>query len=96
MRLVRPVLVKAMPIIMAPKMNITEGSMKSRKASLAGRMANSAWKTPMAMAVTPMGMTSNTHQMPAIKNSPMAALPSGESAKCLPAGSMASAQGGAK
>lgn len=77
-------------------MNITEGSMKSRNASLAGRIMNSAWNTPMAMAVMPMGMTSNTHQMPAIRNRPMAALPSWERTNSLPPGSMATPQGGEK
>ena len=81
---------------MEPKMNMTDGSMKSRKASLAGRIRNKAWNTPMAMAVTPMGITSNTHQMPAIRNRPMAALPCGERWKSLPAGSMASGQAGMK
>ncbi len=50
----------------------------------------------MAMAVTPMGMTSNTHQMPAIRNRAMAALPSMLSAKVLPTGSTASGQAGMK
>lgn len=81
---------------MEPKMNITEGSMKSRKASLAGRIRKRAWNTPIAMAVMPTGMTSKTHQMPAIRNNPMAALPWGLREKTLPAGSMASGQSGMK
>jgi hypothetical protein len=42
-----PTLVKTMPMIREPKMNSTEGSMKSLKAALAGRMKNRAWTTPM-------------------------------------------------
>jgi hypothetical protein len=45
---------------------------------------------PMARLVTPMGTTSNTHQVPASKKTAIAPLPSLLSSKCLPMGSMAS------
>ena len=94
MRLVRPEAVKAVPMTTEPKMNHTEGSKKSRRASLAGRIMNSTWKRPMAMAVMPMGMTSKIHQTPAMRNRPMDILPSQESWKTLPAGSLASGRPG--
>ena len=75
-------------------MNQTDGSMKSVNAVFAGRIRNSACTTPMAIAVTPMGTTSNTHQIRASMNRPMAALPSRLSTKCSPAGSTASGHRG--
>ena len=74
MRRVRPVLVKTMPITSEPKMNHTEGSMKSVKATRGSRIRNRAWITPIRMLVTPMGMTSKTHQVAARKNRARAAL----------------------
>ena len=65
MRLVRPVRVNTMPMTREAKMNQTDGTMKSEKASLAGRTRKSAWRMPIMMLVTPMGTTSKTHQMPA-------------------------------
>ena len=94
MRLVRPEAVKAVPMTTDPKMNHTEGSKKSRSASLAGRIMNSTWNRPMAMAVMPMGMTSKIHHTPAIKNSPMDILPAQVSVKTFPAGSLASGKPG--
>ena len=48
----------------------------------------------MAMLVTPMGSTSNTHHVPASMNTAKAPLASRVSGKCLPMGSTASGQGG--
>jgi hypothetical protein len=72
-----------------PRMNMTVGSMKSRKASPALRMPKSGWKTPMARLVTPIGITSKTHQTPARRNRPMAAWPACGSSKTFPEGSIA-------
>ena len=94
MRLVRPVRVKTMPMTRDPKMNHTDGSMKSVNAVRAGRIRNRAWTVPIATAVTPMGTTSETHQVRASRKRPSEALPSRESAKCLPAGSTASGHAG--
>ena len=85
-----------MPMTIEPKMNHTEGSMKSLKATLGSRMRNNAWTTAMSTLVTPIGTTSKTHQREAKRNNPIAALPSGERGKALPAGSMASGQEGEK
>jgi len=65
---VSPVLVKTSPITVDEKMNMTEGPIKSLKATLAGRIRYRAWSTPMARLVTPMGTTSKTHQAPANRN----------------------------
>ncbi len=86
-------MVKTRPIMIEAKMKSTEGSMKSLKATLAGRMRNRAWSTPMARLVTPMGTTSKTHQVPASRKTARAPLASRLSSKCLPLGSMASGQG---
>ncbi len=85
-----------MPMTSEPKMNITDGSMKSLKAIFAGRIRNNAWTTPITRLVTPIGMTSNTHQIPASRNRAMAALPSRVSGKRSPAGSTASGNGSRK
>jgi len=55
--LVRPDFVNARPTTTEAKMNITDGSIKSLNASFAERIAKMAWKTPIAMAVTPIGTT---------------------------------------
>ena len=94
MRLVRPVFVKTRPITTEAKMNRTDGSMKSLNASSGVRIKNRAWSTPIAMLVTPMGSTSNTHQVPASMNTANAPLASRLRGKCLPMGSTASGQGG--
>jgi len=91
---VSPVRVNTSPIMMEAKMNITDGSMKSLKASLAGRMRNSACSTPMARLVMPMGTTSKTHQVPASRKTAKAPLASRLSRNRSPWGSMASGQGG--
>ena len=75
MRFVRPDLAKAIPMVSAPTMNQTDGSMKSVKAERASRIWNSAWMTPIAIAVTPTGRTSNTHQIAASTNRPIASRP---------------------
>jgi len=95
-RRVRPVLVKTIPKMSEPMMNHTDGSMKSVKASRAGRMRNRAWTTAIAMPVTPIGMTSDTHQVAARRNRPSAALPSRVSANEAPRGSTAGSGTGAK
>ena len=71
------------PITSEPMMNQTDGSMKSPKATFAGRMSSRAWTTPMAMAVTPMGTTSKTHQTRARPKRAIEALPSRVRAKRL-------------
>ena len=95
-RLVRPVVEKLAPINREPKMNHTEGSMKSVIATRGSRISQRDWNTAMAMAVTPTGTTSKTHQMPAKRNRPRAACPSLESAMDWPAGSTVSGKEGAK
>ena len=87
-------MVNTRPITIEAKMNMTEGSMKSLKATLAGRIRNRACSTPIIRLVTPMGTTSKTHQVPASRKIASAPLPSRVSSKCLPTGSMASGQGG--
>ena len=77
-----------------PKMNRTEGSMKSLKATSGLRIRNIAWATPMAMPVTPIGNTSKIHQVAARAKTARAPLPSADRVKCLPIGSIASGQGG--
>lgn len=93
-RRVKPVFVKTMPIISEPKMNQTDGSMKSVKAWRAGRIKNTAWTAPMAMAVIPMGTTSVIHQVAARRNSARAALPSWLKTKAFPSGLIAGSQEG--
>ena len=75
-RLVSPVLVNTSPIMIEAKINMTEGTIKSVKASRAGRIRNMACRTPMARLVTPMGTTSKTHQVAASRNTAMAPLAS--------------------
>ena len=78
---------------MEPKMKSTLGSMKSLKASLAGRTKKSTCKTPMVRLVTPMGTTSNTHQVAASKKTAKEPFPSGDKAKAFPLGSIAGGPG---
>ncbi len=92
-RRVRPVLVKTIPKTSEPKMNQTDGSMKSVNATRAGRIRKSAWTTPMAMLVTPIGITSVTHQVAARKKSASAAFPSRVRGKAWPCGSRAGSGG---
>ena len=96
MRRVRPVFVKTIPNISEPKMNQTDGSMKSVKAVRVGRMKSNAWTTAIVMLVTPIGTTSVTHQVAARRKRASAALPSLESAKASPCGSTAGPGVGAK
>ncbi len=77
-------------------MNQTDGSMKSVNAVRAGRIRKMAWITPMAMAVTPMGMTSVIHQVAAKRKRPRAIFPSGVSGNASPVGSTAGPGFGAK
>jgi len=93
-RRVRPVLVKTMPMASDPKMNQTDGSRKSVKTVRGARIMNSTWMTATMMLVTPIGITSNTHQVAVRRNSPSAAFPSRVSGKDSPLGSTASPQAG--
>jgi len=77
-------------------MNQTDESMKSVKATRAGRIKNSACMTPMTIAVTPIGTTSVTHQVAAKRNNASAALPSRVKIERSPLGSTASGQAGEK
>jgi len=79
---------------MDAKMKSTEGSMKSLKATLAGRIRNITWSTPMARLVTPIGTTSKTHHMPASRKMAIAPWPSRDSEKVSPLGSTAAGNGG--
>ena len=91
-----PVFVNTIPITSEPKMNHTEGSMKSVKATFGSRMRKSACTTPMAIAVTPMGITSKIHHVAARRKRASEAFPSRESENAFPSGSIASAHGGEK
>ena len=93
-RLVSPVFVNTRPITTEAKINSTEGSMKSLKATFAGLIRKSACRMPIARLVTPIGTTSKTHQVPARRKTASAPLASLERAKCFPSGSIASGQGG--
>ncbi len=67
--------------------------MKSLNAVFAGRIMKSAWTTPIARLVTPIGMTSKTHHVLASRKRAIAAWPWGERGKRAPLGSTASGSG---
>ena len=83
-----------MPMTTEPKMNSTDGSMKSLKAAAGLRMRNRAWRVPINRLVTPMGTTSKIHQVAATANTARAPLAWVLRTKCSPLGSMASGQAG--
>ena len=93
-RLVSPVLVNTSPMTTDAKINMTDGSIKSVKATFAGRIKKRACNTPIARLVIPMGTTSKTHQVPASRNIAKAPFPSRVKVKRSPIGSTASAHGG--
>jgi hypothetical protein len=68
--------------------------MKSVKAVLAGLMKNRTCITPMARLVTPMGTTSDIHQVAASRKMAMAPLPWTLREKDFPVGSTASGHSG--